>query len=139
MADTSATRNQRVVIHHARTNALDVSVELDGDVVCVRDIIGVDEEARTTIDGRDIVSSDAEIMLAEAVAKLQLELNAYTVPRGQGLAEGAKQRLTSLGIFAWLAILEKEAHKLSEGGATALALLREDLDRMAEPSGGSHV
>lgn len=48
-----------------------------------------------------------------------------------GLAKGAVQRMASLGVWTWLAIVEKEADKLSDGGRTALALLREDLERLA--------
>ena len=44
---------------------------------------------------------------------------------------GYADRAFSIGVWAWLAIVEKEADKLSESGQTALALLREDLERMA--------
>jgi hypothetical protein len=43
----------------------------------------------------------------------------------------ATNRLFSLGVFAWLAIVEQEADKLSEGGQNALGLLREDLNKLA--------
>lgn len=47
------------------------------------------------------------------------------------MPERAAERSVSMGIWAWLAIVEKEADKLSEGGQSALALLREDLERLA--------
>jgi hypothetical protein len=37
----------------------------------------------------------------------------------------------SMGVWAWLAIVEKEADKLSESGRAALLSLRDDLERMA--------
>jgi len=40
-------------------------------------------------------------------------------------------RTFSIGVWAWLAIVEKEADKLSEGAQNALGLLREDLERLA--------
>lgn len=43
----------------------------------------------------------------------------------------AQERLFTLGLFAWLAIVEKEADKLSESGQVALSLLRDDLERLA--------
>lgn len=49
-----------------------------------------------------------------------------------GLTKGAEARAFSMGVWAWLAIVEKEADRLSEGGQNALGLLREDLERMAE-------
>lgn len=45
--------------------------------------------------------------------------------------ERKRQRTFSLGLFTWLAIVEKEADKLSEGGQNALGLLREDLEKLA--------
>jgi hypothetical protein len=47
--------------------------------------------------------------------------------------EPAKERLFSLGVWSWLAIVEQEKDKLSEGAQNALALLREDLERLARP------
>lgn len=46
--------------------------------------------------------------------------------------QAQRDRLFSLGLWSWLAIVEKEADKLSEGGQNALALLREDLERLAQ-------
>lgn len=48
--------------------------------------------------------------------------------------DSAANRLFSLGLFSWLAIVEKEADKLSEGGQNALGLLRDDLERLANAS-----
>lgn len=42
-----------------------------------------------------------------------------------------KDEMLSMGIWAWLMIVEKEADKLSDGGRGALRLLREDLERLA--------
>lgn len=47
-----------------------------------------------------------------------------------GLSKGASDRLLSLGIWTWLAIVEKERDKLSDGGRAALACLRDDLERL---------
>lgn len=49
-----------------------------------------------------------------------------------GLTKGASDRMFSMGVWSWLAIIEKEKRKLSEGGQSALALLREDLEKLAE-------
>lgn len=43
-----------------------------------------------------------------------------------------KARIFSMGIWAWLAIVEQDKDKLSEGAQTALELLREDLEKLAE-------
>jgi hypothetical protein len=53
------------------------------------------------------------------------------VQRVHGLMGTAPDRLFTLGLFAWLAIVEKEADRLSEGAQNALGLLREDLERLA--------
>ena len=69
--------------------------------------------------------------------------NSPRSPKGKGLwaktregtnviTTGAQERTRSLGIWAWLSMLEKEKDKLSESGQVALALLREDLERIAE-------
>jgi hypothetical protein len=39
--------------------------------------------------------------------------------------------LTSIGIWTWLMIVEKQADKLDDSGKTALKLLRESLERLA--------
>ena len=44
-------------------------------------------------------------------------------------------RIFTTGLFTWLAIVEQEADKLSEGGQNALGLLREDLEKMARAGG----
>ncbi len=56
-----------------------------------------------------------------------------THPHHVAMTDKANERLTSMGIWAWLAIVEGEADKLSEGAQSALSLLREDLERVAEP------
>jgi hypothetical protein len=48
-----------------------------------------------------------------------------------GLARGAVDRTLSLGIWTWLAIIEKERDQLSDGGRAALGALRDDLERLA--------
>lgn len=45
--------------------------------------------------------------------------------------DAAHDRLFSLGLWSWLAIVEQEAERLSEEAQTALMLLREDLERLA--------
>jgi hypothetical protein len=47
----------------------------------------------------------------------------------------AQDRLTSIGIWAWLAIVEKEKDRLTPSGRVALELLRADLERLASPAG----
>jgi hypothetical protein len=49
---------------------------------------------------------------------------------------GSSDRLFSLGLWSWLAIVEKETDRLSEGAQVALKLLREDLEKLAEADGG---
>lgn len=44
----------------------------------------------------------------------------------------AQNRLFSLGVWSWLAIVEQEKDKLSESGQSALELLREDLEKLAK-------
>lgn len=44
---------------------------------------------------------------------------------------GQIERMNSMAIWAWVAIVEKEADKLSDGGRAALGCLREDLERMS--------
>lgn len=43
-----------------------------------------------------------------------------------------KERMFSLGVWTWLAIVEQEADRLSEGAQNALGLLREDLEKLAQ-------
>lgn len=49
-----------------------------------------------------------------------------------GMSRGPVSRIFSLGVWAWLMIVEKESDKLSERGQVALKLLREDLERLAK-------
>lgn len=51
------------------------------------------------------------------------------------MKSSAADRTFSLGLWSWLAIVEKERDKLSEGGQVALGLLREDLERLAVAEG----
>jgi hypothetical protein len=60
-------RADRVTLHHARTNALDVAVELDGTTFVVKDV-GLGHHPHTLADGRGRPSTDCEIALAEALA-----------------------------------------------------------------------
>lgn len=56
----------------------------------------------------------------------------YTPGTGfAGAMERKKNETLSMGIWAWLAIVEQEADKLSEGGRAALQCLRDDLERLA--------
>lgn len=48
------------------------------------------------------------------------------------ISQSAKDRFLSLGIWAWLEIIEKEKDKLSDSGCVALDLLRADLERLAK-------
>lgn len=49
--------------------------------------------------------------------------------------ERKANELLSIGIWAWLTIVEKEQDKLTKEGQAALGLLREDLERVAEYGG----
>jgi hypothetical protein len=60
---------------------------------------------------------------------------ADSVAKKKGFAAANERRANknlSLGIFTWLAIVEKEADKLSDSGRSALGCLREDLERLAK-------
>lgn len=46
----------------------------------------------------------------------------------------AKNRMFSMGLWAWLEIVEKEKDKLSDSGQVALGLLREDLEKLSVDS-----
>ena len=48
------------------------------------------------------------------------------------ISQSAQDRFLSLGIWAWLEVVEKEKNKLSDSGQTALNLLREDLEELAK-------
>lgn len=48
------------------------------------------------------------------------------------ISQSANDRFLSLGIWAWLEIVEKDKDKLSEGGQVALGLLREDLEKLSK-------
>lgn len=47
------------------------------------------------------------------------------------MRNGLAERAFSIGLWAWLMIVEKEAEKLSDNGRVALKLLREDLEKLA--------
>ena len=46
--------------------------------------------------------------------------------------DSAHSKIRSMGIWAWLMIIEKEKDKLSDGGRVALINLREDLEKLSE-------
>lgn len=49
------------------------------------------------------------------------------------MKNGLTERAFSIGLWAWLQIVEKEADRLSESAQVALKLLRDDLEKLSQP------
>lgn len=61
-----------------------------------------------------------------------LAWNQPTGDNGTMNTDGARDRIFTMGLFTWLTIVEQDSDRLTQMGQTALALLREDLERLRE-------